>query len=175
MQLQLQVFRDEEQREFRTLEIDGEPWFVFADVCRALGFRLKKGTFSHHADRLDPEDRRTAIVPRSASKPPTSEMGGGTARASAKPSTSEVEGGITMIVVNESGLYSLLLRSDKPQAKRFKRWITSVILPSVRKTGSFGPGARPVMADWQPFHDRISAVWGAVPAGYFSVFRRWPS
>lgn len=152
---QLQIFQDEEQRDFRTMEIDGEPWFVFADVCRALGLSLRNGSFWHHANRLDQEDRRTAMIPR----------------ARQKPSPSEREGSLKMIVVNESGMYSLILRSDRPEAKRFKRWITSVVLPSIRKTGSFGAGAQPVPADWQPFHDRISAVWGAVPAGYFSVFK----
>jgi prophage antirepressor-like protein len=51
MQGQLQIFQDEEQREFRTLEIDGEPWFVFADVCGALGLSLRHGSFWHHATR----------------------------------------------------------------------------------------------------------------------------
>lgn len=153
---QLQIFQDEDQRDFRTLEIDGEPWFVFADVCRALGLSLRNGSFWHHATRLDLEDRRTAMIPR-ARRPAPSPSGG--------------EGSVKMIIVNESGLYSLILRSDRPEAKRFKRWITAIVLPSIRKVGSFGAGAQPVSADWQPFHDRISAVWGAVPDGYFSIFK----
>ena len=146
MQYELQVFRDEEEQDFRTIHVDGEPWFVLADVCRALGLSAHKGTFWRHAEKLDEDERQTLTLP------PTLEGGGGT----------------KFIVINESGLFSLILRSNKPAARKFRRWVTSVVLPSIRKTGGYG---KPVSADWQPFHDRISAVWGAVPPGYFSVFK----
>jgi prophage antirepressor-like protein len=141
MQYQLQVFHDDQRREFRTLEIDGEPWFVLADACRALGIKNP----SDVAARLDEDEKGVAQI--------------------------ETLGGSQMArIINESGLYSQILRSEKPEAKGFKKWITSEVLPSIRKTGGYGR-TKGVSADWQPFHDRISAVWGAVPDGYFSVFK----
>jgi prophage antirepressor-like protein len=143
MQYQLQIFQTEDHREFRTVSIDGEPWFYGIDVCNALEIKNPSDAYA----RLDGDDLgQTEGVDTRGRKQ-------------------------TFTIVNESGLFSLILRSDKPEAKRFKRWITSEVLPSIRKTGSYSTGAKPVPADWQPFHDRISAAWGAVPEGYFSIFK----
>ena len=105
---ELQIFQSPEFGEVRTTVIDGEPWFVAADVCRALAI----GNPSMALDRLD-DDERTLISIEGASN--------------GKP----VNG------VNEPGLYSLVLGSRKPEAKAFKRWITHEVIPAIRKTGSY--------------------------------------
>lgn len=141
MQYQLQIFHDEDRREFRTYDIDGEPWFVLADVCR----RLDIGNPAQAATRLD-EDEKGII-------------------------SGDTPGGRQAItIVNESGLFSLILTSRKPEAKRFKKWVTSEVLPSIRRTGGFDRATPPIPASWQPFHDRLGSINGAVPEGYFSVF-----
>lgn len=95
-----------EGAEVRTVQIDGEPWFVLADICR----ELELSNPSKVADRLDPDEKANF------------ELG--------------LRGGSTNLI-NESGLYTVILRSDKPQAKPFRKWVTSVVLPSIRKTGSY--------------------------------------
>lgn len=104
----LQIFNNPEFGEVRTIVIDGEPWFVAADVCRALDL----GNPTRAIDRLD-NDERTLISIKGASN--------------GKP----VNG------VNEPGLYSLVLGSRKPEAKAFKRWITHEVIPAIRKHGGY--------------------------------------
>ena len=102
---ELTVFNNEEFGEVRTVTIDGEPWFVAADVCRALD--LSNPTIA--TSRLDEDERAKFNLGR---------QGDGT-------------------IINESGLYSLVLGSRKPDAKAFKRWVTADILPTIRKTGGY--------------------------------------
>ena len=105
---ELQIFENPEFGRVRTTVIDGEPWFVAADVCHALDI----GNPSDALNRLD-DDERTLVSIEGASN--------------GKP----VNG------VNEPGLYSLVLGSRKPEAKAFKRWITHEVLPEIRKTGGY--------------------------------------
>lgn len=100
-----------EEHEIRAVVIKGEPWFVAVDVCTALG--LEQVTRS--MDRLDPDERGLVKVTHPQSPEKTIEVN----------------------AVNESGLYSLIIRSSKPEAKRFRKWITSEVLPSIRKTGRY--------------------------------------
>lgn len=98
-----------EGAEVRTVQIDGEPWFVLADICRELEISHVKDT----ATRIDEDDLgQTEVIDR---------MG-----RSQK-----------VWIINESGLYTVILRSDKPQAKPFRKWVTSEVLPSIRKHGSY--------------------------------------
>ncbi len=147
MQYELQIFEYQDDHEFRVVDIEGEPWFVLADVCRQLDLKAKNGSFSHHADRLDDDERR--VVPASV------------LRAATSPSDREVPAR-AMLVINESGLYSLILRSDKPQAKKFKKWITSEVLPSIRRTGGYGGGT-------PAFIRRYNHNWDRIDVGHFSV------
>lgn len=105
---ELQIFENPEFGRVRTTVIDGEPWFVAADVCHALDI----GNPSDALNRLD-SDERTLVSIEGASN--------------GKP----VNG------VNEPGLYSLVLGSRKPEAKAFKRWITHEVIPAIRKTGGY--------------------------------------
>lgn len=97
----------------RTVTIDGEPRFVAADVCAALDL----ADVRRAVERLDEADRSQTPV-----------SSGGQHRQ--------------MWVVNESGLYDLIIRSDKPEAKPFRRWITSEVLPQIRRTGAYVPAQR---------------------------------
>ena len=105
---ELTVFNNEEFGEIRTITIDGEPWFVAADVCRALEI----GNPSMAVERLDDDEKGISTI----------DTLGGKQR---------------MTIINEPGLYSLVLSSRKPEAKAFKRWITHDIIPTIRKTGGY--------------------------------------
>lgn len=108
---EIQVFSFE-NHEVRTVAgADGDPWWVAADVCRVLEITKPENAYG----RLDPDEKGTRII--------------GTPG-----------GPQSMTVINESGLYSLILTSRKPEAKRFKKWVTSEVLPSIRKTGKYAVG-----------------------------------
>ena len=107
------VFQNRQFGEVRTIMRDGEPWFVAADVCRALEVNNSRDAVA----RLD-GDEKTAVVLTD-----TSSNGVIQKRA--------------MTLVSESGLYSLVLGSRKPEARLFKRWITHEVLPSIRKHGIY--------------------------------------
>ena len=98
-----------EDHEVRTVEIDGEPWFVGKDVATVLGYQNGSKALSDHVDEEDKLNNESL-----------SSLG--------------QRGGW---LINESGLYSLILSSKLPNAKAFKRWVTSEVLPSIRKTGSY--------------------------------------
>lgn len=98
-----------ESAQIRTVDIDGEPWFVAKDVCDALDIDNASDALS----RLDKDERNTIVL------------------------TEGIIGNPTKSIVNESGLYALVLSSRKPEAKAFKKWITSEVLPSIRKTGKY--------------------------------------
>lgn len=98
-----------------TTDEKGEPWFVGKDVATALGYSNTKDALARH---VDPEDRGGSRITT-----PSGEQ--------------------TMTIINESGLYSLIFSSKLPTAKDFKRWVTSEVLPAIRKTGSYSK--RPVV------------------------------
>ena len=105
---ELQIFENKDFGKVRTVTLDGAPCFVAADVCRALDISNSRDAVR----RLDDDER--GVV-----------------------STDTLGGVQEMTVVNESGLYSLVLGSRKPEAKQFKRWITHEVIPTIRKTGGY--------------------------------------
>lgn len=102
----------------RTLERDGNPWFVLADVCRVLEI----GNPAMAASRLDDDERAT--------------LSNAEGRAG--------HGAQSFTIINESGLYSIVLTSRKPAAKRFKKWVTGTVLPAIRKDGAYIAGEEKV-------------------------------
>jgi anti-repressor protein len=115
----IQAFFYEGQK-VRTIQIDGEPWWVLKDVCDVLGLSSP----THVAARLDEDERATFNVGRQGEYPESdSGLRSGRQR--------EVN------IVNEVGLYNVIIRSDKPNAKQFKRWITHEVLPQIRKHGAY--------------------------------------
>lgn len=119
---ELKVFNNPEFGKVRTVEINGEPWLVGKDVAAALGYSNPRKALDDHVDSEDKRqgDGVTIRDPIGREQHPT--------------------------VINESGLYSLVLSSKLPGAKKFRRWVTSEVLPSIRKTGHYT--AKP-MTDYQ--------------------------
>ena len=109
---QLQIFENPEFGAVRTVEIDGEPWLVGKDVARALGYGEGKSLANAIARHVDPEDKGV-----------TEMMTPG--------------GRQEMTIINESGLYSLVLSSKLPTARKFRHWVTSEVLPSLRRHGLY--------------------------------------
>lgn len=105
----LQIFENPEFGQVRTVEIDGTPWLVGKDVAVALGYKEPTKAVR---DKVDPEDRGVSKMDT-----PSGEQ--------------------DMLIINESGLYSLILSSKMPKAKAFKRWVTSEVLPALRKNGVY--------------------------------------
>ena len=110
MENQIQIFNNTEFGEIRTVKINGEPWFVGKDIAAALGYSNPRDAISKHVDDED----KISVAIRDGNK-----------------------GNPNQVIVNESGMYSLILSSKLEGAKRFKRWVTSEILPSIRKTGAY--------------------------------------
>ena len=104
MTTELQIFRSEDFGSVRTLYRDGEPWFVAADVCRALEIKNPRDAIT----RLDDDEKDAVVL--------TDTMG--------RPQVTNI--------INEFGLYNLILGSRKPEAKAFKRWITHEVIPAIR-------------------------------------------
>lgn len=106
---EIKVFSNEEFGRVRVLSIDNEPWFVGRDVAEVLGYSNTRDAISKHVDEED--------------------------KGVAKCDTPS--GAQQMTIINESGMYSLILSSKLPSAKKFKRWVTIEVLPAIRKTGSY--------------------------------------
>lgn len=104
---ELQVF-NYKSSEVRTVQRDGEPWFVLKDVCQVLDL----GSPHKVAERLDPDEKGRNLIPTPGGNQETT-------------------------IINESGLYNVILRSDKPEAKPFRKWVTSEVLPTIRRHGMY--------------------------------------
>ncbi len=105
----LQIFKNTEFGEIRTMTINNEPWFVGKDVASILGYTDTFGAIKKHVDEEDKQNCQN--------------------------NSFETPRGMT--IINESGLYSLILSSKLPKAKEFKRWVTSEVLPAIRKHGAY--------------------------------------
>ncbi len=107
------IFKHSKFGKIRTLEIEGEPWFIGRDVATALGYGDTDQALRKHVEEEDKLTRRIDGEPNSKGGNPN------------------------MTIINESGLYSLIFSSKLPIAKEFKRWVTSEVLPSIRKHGGY--------------------------------------
>lgn len=110
--LKVTIFKYAENKLVRTMELGGEPWFVLRDVCEVLSL----STPAKVAERLDMDEVSHAHITDSMGRPQET------------------------TIINESGLYNVILRSDKPDAKPFRKWVTAVVLPSIRKNGGYIAG-----------------------------------
>ena len=108
---ELNTFNNEEFGEIRTVTIENEPWFVGKDVATVLGYNNHRDAISKH---VDDEDKCDGVAIRDS-----------------------IGREQFPVLINESGLYSLILSSKMPNAKKFKRWVTSEVLPSIRKSGQY--------------------------------------
>ena len=114
MMNEIQVFNNPEFGDIRTIMIENEPWWIGKDIAEALAYKNTRDALVRHVDEED--------------------------RGVAKHDT--LGGAQDLTIINESGLYSLVLSSKLPSAKKFKRWITSEVLPALRKTGRYGAAER---------------------------------
>ena len=110
----IKIFENPQFGEIRTMTQDGEPWFVGKDVAELLGYVKPQNAIAAH---VDDEDKTLAPIQGGCST-----------------------GTQNTIIINESGLYSLILSSKLPTAREFKRWVTSEVIPSIRKTGGYITG-----------------------------------
>ena len=114
----LKIFEKPEFGSVRVVDKDGDPWFVARDVCEALGF--DEYNTNNATKGLDDDEKSTILKV----------LGRNDSNGLRKDA----------ILINEPGLYALVLRSNKPEAKIFKRWITHEVIPTIRKTGGYGNG-----------------------------------
>lgn len=106
----VQIFKNSDFGEIRMVVIDNEPWFVGKDVAEALEYANTRDALATHVDK---EDKNTVVI------------------------SDGKRGNPNQTIINESGLYSLILSSKLPNAKKFKRWVTNEVLPSIRKNGGY--------------------------------------
>lgn len=136
MTSELKVFENQTFGQVRTVEIDGEPWFVGKDVAEALGY---KEAAKAVRERVDAEDKGVSKMDTPGGKQ-------------------------EVTIINESGLYSLILSSKLPGAKEFKHWITHDVIPSIRKTGGYTLKPKPMteyqqmMADTRRRNARVQSA-----------------
>ena len=109
---QMQIFEHEEFGKVRVIQIEGQPWWVLTDICKVLGISNSRMV----ADRLDADEK--AIL-------------------KSQPGLPLVIPNRGLSIISESGLYAVILRSEKPNAKSFRKWVTSEVLPSIRKHGAY--------------------------------------
>ena len=107
---EVQIFESAEFGKVRTIVKDGEPYFVGKDVADILGYTNSRKAIGDHVDE---EDKNTVTI------------------------RDGIQGNPNLTIINESGVYALIFGSKLPKAKQFKRWVTSEVLPSIRKTGSY--------------------------------------
>ncbi len=111
MDNKIQIFQNTEFGNVRTVEVDGEPWLLGKDVAHALGYAKPENALAAH---VDDEDKTTTLIQGTGSNYKSK-----------------------AILINESGLYSLVLSSKLPNAKKFRRWVTSEVIPSIRRHGAY--------------------------------------
>ena len=109
---EIQIFNNEEFGRIRLVLFNDEPWIVGKDVAQALGYSNHRDALYKH---VDDEDKNTVAI------------------------RDGIQGNPNMIIINESGLYALIFGSKLPSARRFKHWVTSEVLPTIRKTGRYSP------------------------------------
>lgn len=136
----IQVYTHNELGSIRVLDIDGEPWFVGKDLTTALGYFNSRDAISK---RVDVEDKKNGVAIHDS-------MGRNQ----------------NVVAINESGMYSLILSSKLPSAKKFKRWVTSEVLPAIRKTGIYS-----VAGVLTPSDDPIVPMRTLTPDDYLSAAR----
>ncbi len=122
--MKIKIFENKEFGRVRTVITDGEPWFVGKDVAVILGYSKPRNAIAMH---VDCEDKKVA------------------------PIQGDLGGTQQMTIINESGLYSLILSSKMPKARDFKRWVTSEILPTIRKTGGYVANEDMFIENYLPF------------------------
>ena len=121
----IKIFENEEFGKVRTVIKDGEPWWILKDICRVL--EMKANSAGEVVKRLDKDEYDSIGLTDSLGRKQKA------------------------YVVNESGLYSILVRSDKPKAKPFRKWLTSEVIPTIRRTGGYVANEEMFIENYLPF------------------------
>ena len=125
MNSEIMIFQNEAFSDVRTVLIDGEPWFAATDITRILGYKNCSKAIADHVDEEDKGITKCATA-----------------------------GGMqNLTVMNGSGVFSLILQSKMPDARRFKRWVTAEILPTLRKTGGYVLNEEEIARHFFPSHN----------------------
>ncbi len=127
MEHMIKIFENEEFGKVRTVVRNGEPWWILKDICRVL--EMKENSAGEAVKRLDKDEYDSIGLTDSLGRKQKA------------------------YVVNESGLYSILVRSDKPKAKPFRKWITTEVLPTIRRTGGYVSNEEMFIENYLPFLD----------------------
>ena len=133
----------------RAIVKDGQPWFIAKEVCTALGYTNGPDALSKH---VDTDERQTIAI------------------------LGSTPGNPARVVVNESGLYSLIIRSHKPEAKAFRKWVTSTVLPTLRKDGLYVSGQEKPISDaltLPELLEQLATVQAKVDALKETQIRAW--
>ncbi len=126
MENKIKIFESEEFGKIRTVIINDEPWFIGKDAAKILGYAKPRNAIAAH---VDSEDKKDALI------------------------QGDLGGMQKMTVINESGIYSLIMSSKLPKAKEFKRWVTTQILPTIRRTGGYVTNEDMFIENYLPFLD----------------------
>jgi len=149
------VFSYGENSMLRTMIIDDQPWMVAKDVCDNLGIKNYRDKVS---TQLDDDEKRMSVFPTPRGKQ-------------------------NMWTVNESGFYNLVFHSHKPEAKAFRKWVTSVVLPQIRQTGAFTADRDSGIKNLQELADKAAGIAGSynklgaslgMSAAYFTFLHNDP-
>ena len=127
---EIKRFNHSEFGELRAIEIDSEPWFIGKEVAEKLGYKNTRDALLNHVDK---EDKNTVAIHDGIGNP-------------------------NKVIINESGVYSLVIGSKLESAKRFKRWVTSEVLPTIRKTGGYVNNDDLFIDTYLPFADDITKL-----------------
>lgn len=125
MEQKIKIFENEEFGKVRTVIKDGEPWWILKDICQVL--EMKANSAGEVVKRLDKDEYDSIGLTDSLGRKQKA------------------------YVVNESGLYSILVRSDKPKAKPFRKWLTSEVIPTIRRTGGYVANEEMFIENYLPF------------------------
>lgn len=144
MERMVEIFKNPEFGEIRVRLIDGEPWFVGKDVATILGYGNSREAIIDHVDEEDKRIVQLSDIQEGSEILLPDHMKGS-----------------KIVIINESGLYSLILRSNLPSAKSFKSWITHEVLPSIRKTGGY-KAMNLLGKDWDNLDAKVKFVFNNV-------------
>lgn len=137
MEYKLSIFKHEDFGDIRSVNIEGEVYFVGKDIATALGYEKPQNAIAAH---VDDEDKTTALIQGTGSNYKSN-----------------------AVLLNESGVYALIFSSKLKKAKSFKRWVTSEVLPSIRKTGSYSINqTEDVQSRYRSYYDIIASVSSSV-------------
>lgn len=129
---EIKVFENEEFGKIRTVEVNNEPWFIGKEIAEILGYSNTRDALKKH---VDSDDMNTVAF------------------------CDGNKGNPNKTIINESGLYSLILSSKLPSAKKFKRWVTSEVLPQIRKTGGYVANDDMFLQNYLPFADEQTKLF----------------